>query len=773
MPVSQTTTRFSAAGDGVTTVLAFPHVFYSTSDIVVLEVDDTTGAETTLAINTNYTVSGTGSPSGGSITRLVAAAVGKTTVAFLKPALTQTLSLTANQAVNLTELSKRLDILTNQVQYVESLATRSARLPDGRTAAFDPKLPATLSANKALAVNGSGNGWVLADLSVDAVSLGVLTGGAASDASSLHMHSADRARANHTGTQTASTISDFNTAVGAIAQPLDAELTAIAGLTSAADKIIRFTGSGAAEVITCTNAGRDLLDDANAAAMLTTLGAAPSSRTINTSGGITGGGDLSANRTLTIADGALTPAKIGTAGGDVILGRASTAGNGQELTFNSSFGISTGEFVIKTGGLFAGAFFVDNTISPSRLAFSATTKLAGRSTAGAGAGEEISIGAGLSLSGGTLSATGGSATITVKSDNVSLGGGTFNTVDFSSHFAASESPAQEANISISVLPDTITNITAATDLTLTPTGSNVVVTSGKTLKASAITTSTDANLVLTAGATNRSVVLTPTGTGKASVATGKTFEADTIQAATTNGDVTIQPNGTGTLVKIPNGKSLECNTYQSLSGSDLSLNASGTNQNVNLTPVGTGRARVTDTFGTYLLPGCVFANTSDIGSVSDNTAVSSFGSIYTFPANSIAAGRVIIIRGDLTYTAGTNANQTLLLDCRFGSVTVHDFGSDVFIAVANAASNIGVSFEIRLNVRASGAGGTLMNGGFLIIGREGSTIQDRGAFKCVVGTAATSVDWTAAQAVTLRGGFGINTGSSESMTLRNVSIFVQ
>jgi hypothetical protein len=39
-----------------------------------------------------------------------------------------------------------------------------------------------------------------------------------------------------------------------------------------------------------------------------------------------------------------------------------------------------------------------------------TGKLLGRSTAGAGAIEEISIGSGLSLSGGTLSATGGGGT---------------------------------------------------------------------------------------------------------------------------------------------------------------------------------------------------------------------------------------------------------------------------------------------------------------------------------------------------------------------------
>lgn len=135
-------------------------------------------------------------------------------------------------------------------------------------------------------------------------------------------------------------------------QPYDAELAAIAGLTSAADRLAYFTGSGTAELATFTSFGRSIVDDADASTARTTLG-------LGTAAVLNVG--TSANNVVQLDGSARLPAVNGSLLTGIVA-TASPAGSNTQVQYNNAgafagddgltYNASTDRLTV-TGGLVA------------------------------------------------------------------------------------------------------------------------------------------------------------------------------------------------------------------------------------------------------------------------------------------------------------------------------------------------------------------------------------------------------------------------------------
>jgi hypothetical protein len=168
--VSTTGNRVSYSGNGSTTAFSYPNKFFSNSDLVVIDRNDTTGAETTKTLTTHYTVTGAGVSSGGTVTMLTAPASGHSLIIYQDPSRVQDLDLDENDPLPPEQLEKRLDKLVIQNQRDKARIDRSIRLSEGHPT-FDPTIPSLLAVGDALVVNDTVTGWSLANLdNIDLVS---------------------------------------------------------------------------------------------------------------------------------------------------------------------------------------------------------------------------------------------------------------------------------------------------------------------------------------------------------------------------------------------------------------------------------------------------------------------------------------------------------------------------------------------------------------------------------------------------------------------------
>jgi len=164
-------------------------------------------------------------------------------------------------AVSNTEFSY-LDGVTSAIQ--TQLNAKQATI----TGAATTVVTSDLTASRAAISNSSGK---IAVSTVTDTELGYVSGVTSAIQTQLGTKlTASNNLSDVSSTSTART--NLGLAIGTNVQAFDADLTAIAGLTSAADKGIQFTGSGTAAVFDLTTAGKALLDDADASTQRTTLG---------------------------------------------------------------------------------------------------------------------------------------------------------------------------------------------------------------------------------------------------------------------------------------------------------------------------------------------------------------------------------------------------------------------------------------------------------------------------------------------------------------------
>lgn len=158
MTVSTTTSRADYTGNGVTTAFAVPFYFLDSSHLLVLRTQISTGTITTLALGTDYTVSGAGVSAGGTITMAAAPTADQKLSILRNVPLTQLTHYVENDPFPAASHERALDQLTMELQQVGEAVGRALTLAKNTpSSAASTELP-TPASNKLIAWNQSANG---------------------------------------------------------------------------------------------------------------------------------------------------------------------------------------------------------------------------------------------------------------------------------------------------------------------------------------------------------------------------------------------------------------------------------------------------------------------------------------------------------------------------------------------------------------------------------------------------------------------------------------
>lgn len=162
MTISTEYTPPQYIGNSSTTIFSFPYTFYSSSDLTVTRTQISTGVDTTLALTTDYTVSG-GSGSSGSITCVVAPTSDQQITIERSIPYKQDADFAENTAFPAETLETVLDKTVIMAQQTKAVVARALVIPASDSGVTTALPTATVRAGKALFFDGTGNPDVTTD----------------------------------------------------------------------------------------------------------------------------------------------------------------------------------------------------------------------------------------------------------------------------------------------------------------------------------------------------------------------------------------------------------------------------------------------------------------------------------------------------------------------------------------------------------------------------------------------------------------------------------
>ncbi len=143
MTVSSTTARVSFSGNGSTTAFAVPFYFLANSQLLVV-LRSSAGVETTQVLGTNYTVTGAGVLTGGTVTMTVAPASSTTLVISRNVPLTQETDLQPNDRLPAETLEQAIDKLTMIAQQLDVDFDRALKYPTTDSTSITTVIPSSV-----------------------------------------------------------------------------------------------------------------------------------------------------------------------------------------------------------------------------------------------------------------------------------------------------------------------------------------------------------------------------------------------------------------------------------------------------------------------------------------------------------------------------------------------------------------------------------------------------------------------------------------------------